>query len=108
MAIEFCKFCQTSPDNGDVACSSKEQASDCPWNGDSRQTCDPGYEQCREHAQTVKRLIAEKNSLLQRLGDLEGAIDEALQRLNESGTGEMGLTDTIHATHKILREARGD
>jgi len=29
----------------------------------------------------------------------------AMQRLNESGTGEMGLTDTIHATHRILAAA---
>lgn len=27
----------------------------------------------------------------------------AMKRLNESGTGEMGLLDTIHATHEILR-----
>lgn len=36
----------------------------------------------------------------------EAAIDAAMQRLNESGTGEMGLLDTIHATHKILSQSR--
>jgi hypothetical protein len=32
-------------------------------------------------------------------------IIDAMQRLNESGTGEMGLVETIHATHDILRRA---
>lgn len=36
----------------------------------------------------------------------EAAMDAAMQRLNESGTGEMGLVDTIHAVHQILRAAR--
>ena len=33
------------------------------------------------------------------------AITSAMQRLNESGTGEIGLVDTIHATHHILGAA---
>lgn len=34
--------------------------------------------------------------------DLQTAVIQACDRLNESGTGEMGLIDTIHATHAIL------
>ena len=41
-----------------------------------------------------------------RIEALENSIAAAMQRLNESGTGEMGLLDTIHATHEILRAAR--
>jgi hypothetical protein len=37
---------------------------------------------------------------------LRAIIDAAMQRLNESGTGEMGVVETIHATHDILRQAR--
>jgi hypothetical protein len=33
------------------------------------------------------------------------AIKQAMQRLNKSGTGEMGLLDTIHAVHRILAAA---
>lgn len=33
-------------------------------------------------------------------------LDRIEQRLNESGTGEMGLLDTIHAVAAIVREAR--
>ncbi|HWW62021.1 MAG TPA: hypothetical protein VN181_11690 [Thermoanaerobaculia bacterium] len=33
-------------------------------------------------------------------------LDKIEQRLNESGTGEMGLLDTIHAVAAIVREAR--
>ena len=35
---------------------------------------------------------------------LRAKIDAALQRLNESGTGEIGLLNTIHATHTILKD----
>jgi len=33
-------------------------------------------------------------------------LDKIEQRLNESGTGEMGLLDTIHAVAALVREAR--
>jgi hypothetical protein len=36
----------------------------------------------------------------------EHVLDRIEQRLNESGTGEMGLLDTIHAVAAIVREAR--
>lgn len=36
---------------------------------------------------------------------LRAIITAAMQRLNESGTGEMGLIDTIHATHAMLGAA---
>lgn len=37
--------------------------------------------------------------------ELVEALRLAVQRLNESGTGEMGLIDTIHETDSILRSA---
>lgn len=36
---------------------------------------------------------------------LREALENLIQRANESGIGEMGLIDTIHAMHKIAREA---
>lgn len=33
---------------------------------------------------------------------LRSVIKAAMQRLNESGTGEMDVVETIHATHAIL------
>lgn len=39
------------------------------------------------------------------VAELRAAIETAMQRLNESGTGEMGVVETIHATHGILRRA---
>jgi hypothetical protein len=35
----------------------------------------------------------------------QAIIVDAMQRLNESGAGEMGLVETIHATYDILRRA---
>lgn len=37
--------------------------------------------------------------------DLVKALEEITQRANESGTGEMGLIDTIHALHGIAKAA---
>jgi hypothetical protein len=34
--------------------------------------------------------------------DMLAALKAAQQRLNESGTGEMGLIDTIHAVHALI------
>jgi hypothetical protein len=36
---------------------------------------------------------------------LRKALETIQQRANESGTGEMGLLDTVHAMHKIARDA---
>lgn len=33
------------------------------------------------------------------------ALEKITQRANESGTGEMGLIDTIHAIHRIASDA---
>ena len=67
---------------------------------------------------TAADLIARADEIDGRLGPIPGhvadaianqlreaarLIQAALQRLNESGTGEMGLLETIHATHDILR-----
>lgn len=50
-----------------------------------------------------KALGDDADSLRKENRRLMEKIDAALQRLNESGAGEMGLIDTIHATHAILR-----
>ena len=50
---------------------------------------------------------AEIASLRAEVEALRSAIESANQRLNESGTGQMGLIDTIHATASILRAALG-
>lgn len=47
----------------------------------------------------------ERDALIAEIERLRSVIGAATQRLNESGTGEMGLLDTIHATHAILRSA---
>lgn len=49
-------------------------------------------------AAEITRLTAERDGLREK-------ITNAMQRLNESGTGEMGLIDTIHSTHAILHGA---
>lgn len=56
-----------------------------------------------EGAQPVdwERLTEEYFGEVQRL---RTKIAAAMQRLNESGTGEMGLLDTIHAVHAILKD----
>ena len=41
--------------------------------------------------------------LVREVRRLHSIITDAGQRLNESGTGQMGLLETIHATHDILR-----
>ena len=38
--------------------------------------------------------------------EIASALDKIEQRLNESGVGEMGLIDTIHAVAALVREAR--
>jgi hypothetical protein len=38
--------------------------------------------------------------------DIASALDKIEQRLNESGTGEMGLLDTIHAAAALVRDVR--
>lgn len=39
------------------------------------------------------------------LEECVSAMEQAMQRSNESGTGTLSLVDTIHAVHGILREA---
>ena len=39
---------------------------------------------------------------------LRRALERIEQRANESGTGEMGLLDTIHDMHRYAREALQD
>lgn len=43
--------------------------------------------------------------LLARVEELEGALGAIEQRANESGTGEMGLLNTVHDMHAIARAA---
>jgi hypothetical protein len=57
----------------------------------------------------IERLRAEQEQLLGGAArsiaenvTLRAVITAAMQRLNESTTGEMGLIDTIHVTHAIL------
>ena len=50
--------------------------------------------------------LGEIDGLMAQIERLRAIIDAAMQRLNESGTGEMGVVETIHATHDILRQAR--
>ena len=57
------------------------------------------------HEQRAKD--AEIAALRAEVEALRSAIESANQRLNESGTGQMGLIDTIHATASILRAALG-
>jgi len=48
---------------------------------------------------------AEVALLRTRLQACEDALRSVMQRLNERGTGEMGLIDTIHAAHKLAQAA---
>ena len=43
------------------------------------------------------------DAIADQLREAARMMQAALLRLNESGTGEMGLLETIHATHDILR-----
>lgn len=50
-------------------------------------------------------LLSERTSQRQRIGELEAALNDIEQRANESGTGEMGLLNTIHEMHATARRA---
>jgi len=78
-----------------------------PWSDDWRVCCDQNEQgQCPAFGDysTPEEAIAAWNRR-DGTAELVEALRLAMQRLNESGTGEMGLIDTIHETDSILRSA---
>lgn len=53
----------------------------------------------------VSEINLDRQQIAQPRDALVKALEDIQQRANEHGTGEMALIDTIHAMHKIARDA---